>query len=110
VLGQRRARSGLDPTQEVAPKLRRWLVFLWGDGQEVNDGAEVVHLGLQLGVRCEVAVELLALIFGEGAEGVSFLEVVERSCQGSRRRLCPEPRRSSGHRHPAGIEILPDLL
>ena len=52
-------------------------MLLWGEGQEICDGAELVDLGLQLGVCGEVALELPALPLIEGAEYVGALEVVE---------------------------------
>jgi hypothetical protein len=40
------------------------------------------YLGLQFGVRREEVLELLALVFGQGAESVDLLEVIEAVATG----------------------------
>ena len=57
-------------------------MLLRGEGQKVGDGDQRLHLRLQLGVCCEVTLELPALVLGEDAQSVGGLEVVETVARG----------------------------
>ena len=48
----------------------------------MGDRFEAGYLCLQFGVRGEEVLELLALVFGQGAESVGLLEVVEAVATG----------------------------
>ena len=58
-------------------ELRCRLLFLRGEGQQPGDRAELVYLGLALGVGREVFLEAAPLLLGQGVEDVGVLEIFE---------------------------------
>ena len=56
---------------------RRRVLFLWREGQQARNGAQLVYFGLSLGVRREVLLELATLFVRQRAEDVGVLEFVE---------------------------------
>ena len=61
----------------LSAKLGRRLLFGGREGEHVGHADQLVDLGLMLGVRGEVRLELASLVLGDRAERVGVLELFE---------------------------------
>src|SRR5215203_2452588 len=67
----------LHSVHDPAAEIRGGFLFPNREGQKPSNGAQLLHLSLQVRVRREVLLELQALLLRQGAEDVGVLEILE---------------------------------